>query len=38
LEWLYRLIIQPQRWKRQFQLLVFVWLCIKELFVREISD
>ncbi len=38
LEWLYRLIIQPQRWKRQLQLAVFVWLCIKELFVREISD
>ena len=30
LEWLYRLIRQPWRWKRQFALIQFVWLVIKE--------
>lgn len=30
LEWLYRLVIQPWRWKRQLRLLKFVWLIIKQ--------
>ena len=30
LEWLYRLIIQPWRIKRQFYLLKFIWLVLKE--------
>lgn len=28
LEWLFRLIIQPQRIKRQIKLLKFVWMCV----------
>ncbi len=30
LEWFFRLIIQPWRWKRQLRLIEFVWLVIKE--------
>lgn len=30
LEWLYRLLRQPWRWKRQLALIEFVWLVIKE--------
>ncbi|VVA44223.1 Glycosyl transferase, WecB/TagA/CpsF family [Candidatus Roizmanbacteria bacterium] len=30
LEWLYRLVIQPWRWKRQLRLLKFIWLIIKQ--------
>ena len=30
LEWLYRLIRQPWRWKRQSKLLKFIWLIVKE--------
>ncbi len=30
LEWLYRLVTQPWRWKRQLNLLVFVYYVIKE--------
>lgn len=30
LEWLFRLIIQPWRWKRQLALLEFIWLVIRE--------
>jgi len=30
LEWLYRLIIQPWRWKRQIRLIKYVWLIIKQ--------
>lgn len=30
LEWLFRLIVQPWRWKRQLALLEFIWLVIKE--------
>lgn len=29
LEWLYRLLTQPWRWKRQLRLLKFIWLIIK---------
>jgi N-acetylglucosaminyldiphosphoundecaprenol N-acetyl-beta-D-mannosaminyltransferase len=32
LEWLFRLLIQPWRWRRQTRLLRFVWLVIKEKF------
>ncbi len=31
-EWLYRLIRQPRRWRRQLSLLEFIWLVIKEKF------
>ncbi len=30
LEWLYRLITEPWRWKRQLRLVEFVWLILKE--------
>jgi len=30
LEWLFRLIVQPWRWKRQRRLLIFIWLIIVE--------
>ena len=30
LEWLFRLILQPWRWKRQLALLQFLWLVIKQ--------
>ena len=30
LEWLYRLLRQPWRWKRQLALVEFIWLVIKE--------
>lgn len=30
LEWLFRLIVQPWRWKRQLALVEFVWLVVKE--------
>lgn len=30
LEWLWRLILQPSRWKRQLSLLTFLWLVFKE--------
>ena len=29
-EWLFRLIVQPWRWKRQTALLEFIWLVVKE--------
>ncbi len=35
LEWLYRLVIQPWRWKRQLRLLKFVWLIIKQKLKKE---
>ncbi len=35
LEWLFRLIIQPWRVKRQLSLLVFVFLVLKERFVNK---
>ena len=35
LEWLYRLLKQPWRWRRQLQLWVFVWLVIKEKFFKN---
>jgi len=35
LEWLYRLVIQPWRWKRQLRLLKFIWLIIKQKIKKE---
>ena len=35
LEWLYRLVIQPWRWKRQLRLLKFIWLIIKQKLKKE---
>lgn len=32
LEWLFRLIVQPWRWRRQLRLLTFAWLVLKEKF------
>lgn len=32
LEWLFRLIVQPWRWRRQLRLVKFVWLVFKEKF------
>jgi N-acetylglucosaminyldiphosphoundecaprenol N-acetyl-beta-D-mannosaminyltransferase len=32
LEWLYRLVQQPWRWKRQLQLLTFGWETVKQFF------
>ncbi len=30
-EWLFRLVTQPWRWRRQLRLVVFVWLVVREL-------
>jgi len=30
LEWLYRLVREPWRWKRQIRLLIFVWMVLKQ--------
>lgn len=35
LEWLYRLFIQPWRWKRQLRLIKFMLLVLKEKFVQS---
>ena len=35
LEWFYRLIIQPWRWKRQLRLISFMWLVLKQKFNVE---
>ncbi len=32
LEWLFRLLVQPWRWRSQLRLLQFIWLVIKEKF------
>ncbi len=32
LEWLFRLVVQPWRWKRQLRLITFVWLIILQKF------
>jgi N-acetylglucosaminyldiphosphoundecaprenol N-acetyl-beta-D-mannosaminyltransferase len=34
-EWLYRLIKEPWRWKRQLALIVFIWLVLKERFTAS---
>ncbi|HSW97629.1 MAG TPA: WecB/TagA/CpsF family glycosyltransferase [Candidatus Saccharimonadales bacterium] len=36
LEWLYRLIRQPWRWRRQLSLVTFVWLIMKEKIQKRI--
>ncbi|MEK7597725.1 MAG: WecB/TagA/CpsF family glycosyltransferase [Patescibacteria group bacterium] len=35
IEWFYRLVIQPWRWKRQLRLIKFVWLIIKQKLGKE---
>ncbi|MBU0975002.1 WecB/TagA/CpsF family glycosyltransferase [Patescibacteria group bacterium] len=35
LEWLYRLIVEPWRWRRQLRLLEFVGLVIREIFILQ---
>ncbi|MGB3020405.1 MAG: WecB/TagA/CpsF family glycosyltransferase, partial [Microgenomates group bacterium] len=35
LEWLYRLMRQPWRWRRQLQLPVFIYLVLKQKFSRS---
>ncbi len=30
LEWLFRLLVQPWRWRRQLRLIKFIWLVLKE--------
>jgi N-acetylglucosaminyldiphosphoundecaprenol N-acetyl-beta-D-mannosaminyltransferase len=30
LEWLYRLLRQPARWRRQLAIPVFLWLVVRE--------
>lgn len=35
LEWLYRLISQPWRWRRQMRLIKFIWLIIKQKLKKE---
>lgn len=32
LEWLFRLVVQPWRWRRQLRLIKFAWIVIKEKF------
>jgi N-acetylglucosaminyldiphosphoundecaprenol N-acetyl-beta-D-mannosaminyltransferase len=33
LEWLYRLVLEPKRWRRQLALPIFVWLALRERIV-----
>lgn len=35
LEWLYRLLLQPWRWKRQLRLIAFIWLVFQERFGKK---
>jgi N-acetylglucosaminyldiphosphoundecaprenol N-acetyl-beta-D-mannosaminyltransferase len=37
LEWLFRLLRQPSRLRRQLALPVFVWMVVRERFAREVS-
>ena len=37
LEWLFRLLIQPWRWRRQLRLIKFIWLVIKQKFGKRNS-
>ena len=34
LEWLFRLLVQPWRWRRQLRLVKFLWLVLKERFKK----
>jgi len=36
LEWLYRLVIQPWRWRRQLRLIKFTWLVLKQKYSKKI--
>ncbi len=38
LEWLYRLLTQPWRWRRQLRLIKFGWLVLKEKFFDNEND
>jgi len=38
LEWLYRLISQPWRWRRQLRLLEFIWLILKEKLSKNLKS
>lgn len=35
LEWLFRLIVEPWRWRRQLRLLKFIWLVLTDKFLRN---
>lgn len=35
LEWLFRLVLQPWRWRRQLRLFIFIWLVIGEMVRRK---
>lgn len=37
-EWLYRLLVQPWRWKRQVSLLIFIWLVLKEYWMSRFRN
>jgi len=37
-EWLFRLIVEPWRWKRQLALIEFGWLVLKEVFESRLLD
>jgi len=34
-EWLYRLVQEPWRWRRQSQLPLFFWIVLKDIFTRD---
>jgi len=38
LEWFYRLIRQPWRWRRQMRLIKFIWLVLFSVILRKRSD
>ena len=38
LEWLFRLVLEPWRWKRQMALLEFLWLVLKASFGKPQND
>lgn len=37
LEWLFRLVVEPWRWKRQLALIEFIWLVMKQKFTGSSS-
>ena len=37
LEWLFRLVRQPWRWKRQLQLPLFIWLVLKQKYSQSMA-
>ncbi|MDQ3328346.1 MAG: WecB/TagA/CpsF family glycosyltransferase [Chloroflexota bacterium] len=38
MEWLYRLVRQPSRWRRQLALPLFVYLAVRDIVVRQASQ